>query len=233
MSAVANPVSEPAVAANSRVARLWQSSIGLKIAMALTGVILSGFVLVHMAGNLQVFQGEKALNDYAKLLRVEPALLWLARLILLGSVGLHIAAWLVLLSRNQQARPVRYASTTHRESTSASRSMRWTGPLLLAFIIYHILHMTTGTVHPSFHEGQAYHNLVAGLRVGPVALIYILAMIALGYHLWHGVWSLFQTLGAEQARYNSVGRRVATVFTVVVVLGFIAVPLAIITGLVK
>jgi succinate dehydrogenase / fumarate reductase cytochrome b subunit len=201
--------------------------------MAVTGVILSGFVLVHMAGNLQLFQGEKALDDYAKLLRAEPALLWLARLVLLGSVGLHIAAWLVLLGRNQQARPVPYSKTSYKESSFASRSMRWTGPLLLAFIVYHILHMTTGTVHPSFHEGRAYHNLVAGLRVAPVAIIYVLAMVVLGFHLWHGVWSLFQTLGAEQSRYHSPGRRVATVFTLVVVAGFIAVPLAILSGLVK
>lgn len=233
MNAVANPVSEPAVATSSRLARLWRSSVGLKIVMAVTGVILSGFVLGHMAGNLQVFQGEKALNDYAKLLRTEPALLWLARLVLLGSVGLHIAAWLVLRARNRRARPVAYRKVTHRESSFASRTMRWTGPLLLAFIVYHILHMTTGTVHPSFHEGGAYHNLVTGLRVVPVAIIYVLAMVALGFHLWHGVWSLFQTLGAEQARYQSLGRRAATVFTLVVVLGFIAVPLLIVSGFVK
>jgi succinate dehydrogenase / fumarate reductase, cytochrome b subunit len=233
MSAVANSVSGPAVATKSRLARVWRSSIGLKIAMAVTGVILSGFVLVHMLGNLQVFQGEKALDDYAKLLRVEPAFLWLARLVLLGSVVLHIAAWLMLLGRNQQARPVAYSKVSHRESSFASRSMHWTGPLLLAFIVYHILHMTTGTAHPDFQEGGAYHNLVTGLRVVPVAIIYVLAMVALGFHLWHGVWSLFQTLGAEQARYQSLGRRTATVFTLVVVLGFIAVPLAIVGGFVK
>jgi succinate dehydrogenase / fumarate reductase, cytochrome b subunit len=234
MSAVAaNPVSEPGKASRSRLARVWGSSIGLKIAMAITGVILSGFVLVHMAGNLQVFQGEQALNDYAKLLRAEPALLWTARLVLLASVGLHIVTWLALARRNQQARPVAYRMTSYKESSYASRTMRWTGPLVLAFIIYHVLHMTTGTVHPSFHEGSAYHNLVAGLRVAPVAVVYVLAMAALGFHLWHGVWSLFQTLGAEQARYESLGRRTATIFTVVVVLGFTLVPLAIVTGFVK
>ena len=122
---------------------------------------------------------------------------------------------------------------THRESSFASRSMRMTGPLLLAFIVFHILHLTTGTVHPGFQEGGVYHNLVAGLRVVPVAIIYVLAMVVLGFHLWHGVWSLFQTLGAEQARYGSLGRRVATVFTLVVVLGFIAVPLVVVSGFVK
>jgi succinate dehydrogenase / fumarate reductase, cytochrome b subunit len=234
MSAVVTKTaSGPGPASRSRLLRLWKSSIGLKILMALTGVVLSGFVLVHMAGNLQVFQGEKAINDYAALLRKEPAFLWIARLVLLTAVGVHIWAYLVLTRRNQQARRYAYKETAHRESSFASRSMRLTGPLLLAFIIYHILHMTTGTVHPQFHEGAAYHNLITGLGVVPVAVIYVLAMAMLGLHLWHGVWSMFQTLGAEQARYQSFGRRFATVFTLVVVLGFIAVPLAIVTGLVK
>jgi succinate dehydrogenase / fumarate reductase cytochrome b subunit len=208
------------------------SSIGLKIVMALTGVILTGFVLVHMLGNLQVFQGAQAINDYGKLLRKEPALLWAARLVLLAAVGLHIWAFLALTWKNRQARPQAYQSRKYRESSFASRSMVLTGPLLLAFIIFHILHMTTGTVHGSFQEGEVYHNVTAGLT-GIVGLFYILAMIALGYHLWHGIWSMFQTLGAPEDRYNSLGRRLATGLTLVVILGFIAVPLAVMTGLVK
>jgi succinate dehydrogenase / fumarate reductase, cytochrome b subunit len=234
MSAVAtNPISESGAASRSRLLRLWGSTVGLKIAMAVTGVVLSGFVLVHMAGNLQTFQGEAAVNNYAKLLRTEPALLWLARLVLLGSVGLHIGAWLVLVQRNLQARPQPYRTVSYRESSFASRSMRWTGPLLLAFIIYHILHLTTGTLHPSYEEGGAYHNLVSGLKVVPVAIIYVLAMAVLALHLWHGIWSLFQTLGADQPRYGSLGRNVATVFTFIVVLGFVVVPLAIVSGYIK
>ncbi len=232
MSAAANPVSVPAVATNSRLARLWRLTIGLKIVMAVTGVILSGFVLVHMAGNLQVFQGEKGqrLRQTAPR-RARLALAGEARPDRFGRIahrGLADA-----LQRNRRARPVAYSKVTRRESSFASRSMRWTGPLLLVFIVYHILHLTTGTVHPDFREGDAYYNLVTGLRVLPVAIVYVLAMLALGFHLWHGIWSLFQTLGAEQARYESAGRRTATVFTVVVVLGFIAVPLLIATGFVK
>ena len=145
----------------------WGSSIGLKIIMAVTGVILSGFVLGHMAGNLQVFQGQKAIDDYAKLLRAEPALLWTARP---GPARRRWGctsgpAW--CSGVNQQARPDGLPqATTYRESSFASRSMRLTGPLLLAFIIYHILHMTTGTVHPSFQEGGVYHNLVTALQGG-------------------------------------------------------------------
>ena len=140
---------------------------------------------------------------------MEPALLWTVRLVLLASVALHIWAWLTLLRKNLAARPQGLPGPeVPRSRTGPREAMRFTGPLLLAFIIYHILHLTTGTVHPSFKEGDVYHNLVAGLRVVPVALFYLLAMAALGFHLWHGVWSLFQTLGASQAKYDSFGRQV-------------------------
>jgi succinate dehydrogenase / fumarate reductase cytochrome b subunit len=208
------------------------SSIGLKILMALTGVVLSGFVLVHMLGNLQVFQGAKAIDEYGALLHKEPAILWTFRLVLLGAVGLHIWAFLALARKNRKARPQAYQTRKYRESSYASRSMVLTGPLLLAFIIFHILHLTTGTVHGSFEEGEVYHNLTTGLG-GVVGLFYVAAMVALAYHLWHGVWSMFQTLGAPEDRYNSTARRFATVFTLLVTLGFSAVPLAVLTGFLK
>ncbi|MFO0890615.1 MAG: succinate dehydrogenase cytochrome b subunit [Isosphaeraceae bacterium] len=233
MSAVASrPAVVPSPANRTRLQRMLTSSIGLKIIMALTGVILSGFVLVHMLGNLQVFQGAKAINDYGALLHKEPAILWTFRLVLLGSVGLHIWAFLALARKNSRARPQAYQSRKYRESSFASRSMILTGPLVLAFIIYHLLHLTTGTVHGSFEEGEVYHNLTSGLG-GVVGLFYIVAMVALAFHLWHGVWSMFQTLGAPEDRYNSLARRFATVFTLLVTLGFIAVPLAVLTGFLK
>jgi succinate dehydrogenase / fumarate reductase cytochrome b subunit len=217
----------------SRLGRFVRSSIGLKIVMAVTGVVLSVFVLGHMLGNLKVFEGAEALNAYGRLLRFEPALLWTARLGLLAAVGLHIWAYVVLTRTNLGARHQAYRVTVHKESSYASRSMRLTGPLLLGFVIFHLLHLTTGTVHPSFREGDVYHNVVAGLSGAPVALFYVVAMACLGVHLWHGVWSLFQTLGASQARYGSLGRRVATIFTLIVVLGFVAVPLSVLAGVVK
>jgi succinate dehydrogenase / fumarate reductase cytochrome b subunit len=201
--------------------------------MAVTGVILSGFVLGHMAGNLQVFQGEEAIDAYAKFLRREPAILWTVRLVLLASVGIHIWAYLVLTRRNQKARPEGYRAKSYKETTYASASMRLTGPVLLAFIVYHILHMTTGTVHSDFREGAVYHNLIVAFSDAPVAIVYLLAMGMLGFHLWHGVWSLFQTLGVSQPKRRSFGRWFATVFTLLVVLGFTAVPLAILIGGVK
>lgn len=232
--ASAAPVSTAAARrSSSRLARILLSSIGLKLIMAATGVILSGFVLGHMIGNLKAFEGAEALNAYGKLLHFEPALLWGVRFVLLGSIGLHIASWILLFRSNQAARPKGYQVVKRKEASLASLSMRVTGPLIVAFVIFHILHLTTGTVHPSFKEGDVYGNVVSGLRAAPVALIYVLAMICLGFHLWHGVWSLFQTLGAGQPRYSSFGRHFATVFTLVVVLGFIAVPLSVLAGVVK
>ena len=236
MSAVASsPAAGRRRVYRNRLQRMLSSSIGLKITMALTGVILSGFVLVHMLGNLQVYQGAEALDAYGKLLRKEPALLWTFRLVLLSAVGLHIWAVIVLTRKNLQARPQAYQTRKYKESSYASRSMIITGPLILAFIIYHILHLTTGTVHPDFQEGAVYHNLVVGLRAhwGIVGWIYVLAMIMLAFHLWHGVWSMFQTLGAPEDRYRSLGRRFATIFTILVTLGFASVPLAVMAGFLK
>ncbi len=232
-SAVTKSALDTGPGARHRLWRLWGSSVGMKIIMALTGVILSLFVLGHMAGNLQIFQGQASIDDYSKLLHKEPAILWTARIVLLTAVGLHIAAYLLLTRDNQRARPQAYQMTAHRESSFASRSMRLTGPLLLAFIIFHILHLTTGTVHPDYHEGLVYQNLISGLSVVWVAAVYVLAMLMLGFHLWHGVWSMTQTLGGNQPRYGSLGRKLATVFTIVVVAGFVIVPLAIVSGMVK
>lgn len=236
MSAVASsPATGRRRVYRNRLQRMLNSSIGLKITMALTGVILSGFVLVHMLGNLQVYQGAEALDAYGKLLRKEPALLWTFRLVLLSAVGLHIWAFIALTRKNLQARPQAYQARKYKESSFASRSMIITGPLILAFIIYHILHLTTGTVHPDFQEGAVYHNLIVGLwgLRGIVGVIYIVAMIMLAFHLWHGVWSMFQTLGAPEDRYRSLGRRFATIFTILVTLGFTSVPLAVLTGFLK
>ena len=158
MSAVASsPAAGRRPASRTRLQRMLTSSIGLKLTMALTGVILSGFVLVHMLGNLQVYQpvhdGVYPIDAYGKLLRMEPALLWTFRLVLLSAVGLHIWAYFTLTRKNLAARPQGYQARKYKESSFASRSMTITGPLLLAFIIFHILHMTTGTVHPEFRKG--------------------------------------------------------------------------------
>jgi succinate dehydrogenase / fumarate reductase, cytochrome b subunit len=212
-----------------------RSSIGRKVVMATTGVILVGFVIAHMIGNLQVYIGPEAMNDYAVWLRhvLHGAGLWIARAILLAAVILHIWAATSLTLSSRRARPVGYREQKWKESTYASRTMRWGGVIILLFLIYHILHMTTGTVHQSFIEGDVYHNFVAGFRVVPVSLFYIFAMLALGLHLKHGVWSMFQTLGVSHPRYIRAAHLLAWVVALVVVIGNISFPLAVLAGVVK
>ena len=212
-----------------------RSSIGRKVVMAVTGVILVGFVIAHLLGNLQVYLGPEAMNNYAVWLRqfLHGTGLWIARAILLVAVILHIwsAASLTLSSR--RARPVAYRERKWREATYASRTMRWGGVIILLFVIYHILHMTTGTVHQSFIEGDVYHNFVSGFRVVPVSLFYIFAMLALGLHLKHGVWSMFQTLGVSHPRSIRAAHVLAWIVAIVIVVGNISFPLAVLAGVVR
>src|SRR5262245_40855359 len=185
-----------------------RSSTGRKVVMAVTAPILFGFVLGHMIGNLQVYLGPEAMNGYAVFLRqvLHGAGLWIARAVLLVAVILHIWSATSLTLTSRRARPVGYREQRWRESTYASRTMRWGGVILLLFVIYHLLHFTTGTVHQSFIEGDVYHNFVAGFRSVPVSLFYIFAMLALGLHLRHGLWSMCQTLGVSHPRYIRAAR---------------------------
>ena len=223
----------PAPRPATRLGGLLGSTIGQKVVMAATGVALSGFVLAHMTGNLNVFRGAAAIDGYSRMLHAVPELLWVARLGLLAAVGLHIWAFVALTRRSVGARAEGYRQSAYQESTYASRSMRYSGPFLAAFIVFHILHMTTGTVHPHFEEGAVYQNLTTGLAVVPVAVFYLAAMATLAFHLFHGVWSVFQTLGSGAPRYASLGRQFATGFTIIVVGGFAAVPLAVLLGILR
>jgi len=211
------------------------STIGRKVVMAVTGAILFGFVLAHMLGNLQVYLGPEAMNNYAVFLRqmLHGTGLWIARAILLVAVVLHIwsAASLTLTSR--RARPEGYRREQWKESTYASRTMRWGGVILLLFIIYHLLHFTTGTLHQSFIEGDVYHNFVAGFRNVWVSAFYIFAMLALGLHLRHGLWSMCQTLGVSHPRYIRMAHVGAWIFAAIIVIGNISFPLAVLAGIVR
>ena len=214
----------------SQALHFYEAPIGKKVVMALTGAVLFGFVLGHMAGNLQFFLGRAVFDNYAASLRKVPALLWGIRALLLISVILHIVAAIQLTALQQKARPVGYKKKAAVDSSYASRTMMWSGPILAAFIVYHLLHFTLGTVHPSFEEGRVYDNVVAGFRVVPVAIAYIVAMVMLGMHLNHGVWSMFQSLGVGHPRYSTALRRAANIFSVLVVLGFISIPIAVLAG---
>src|SRR5262245_49895446 len=180
-----------------------RSSIGRKVVMAVTGAILLGFVLGHMIGNFTVYLGPEAINGYAVFLRefLHGAGLWIARAVLLVAVILHIWSATSLTLTSRKARPIAYAQVEWREANYASRTMRWSGVLIFAFIVYHLMHFTFGNAHPSFIEGDVYHNFIAGFRSVPVSVAYIVAMILLGLHLRHGLWSMFQTLGVSHPRY--------------------------------
>jgi succinate dehydrogenase cytochrome b subunit len=233
LSANAIPTTSRRDHAISRGPSFLASSIGRKVVMALTGAVLFGYVVVHMLGNLQMYLGPEALNAYAVKLREMPALLWGVRLLLLASAVLHVWAAASLTRTNMAARGAGYRERRDRESTYASRTMRWSGVILLLFIVYHILHLTVGSVHPSFVPGDVYHNVVAGFRVGIAPFFYILAMLSLGLHMYHGVWSFMQTLGLSHPRYDRLRYAFAVLVTAVVVLGNLSFPLAVMTGLVK
>jgi succinate dehydrogenase / fumarate reductase cytochrome b subunit len=218
-----------------RPAHFWSSTNAKKFIMAVTGVILFAFVIGHMLGNLQVFEGPDRLNAYGRFLHGVPELLWGVRIVLLASVILHIVASVQLALRKKKARPVGYSVRQNVASDYASRTMYWSGPILLAFVIYHLLHLTAGVVHPGgdFLEGDVYHNVVAGFQVWYVSAWYIFSMILLGFHIRHGAWSMFQSLGMNHPRHTPILKKGALVFAVVIAGGYISIPLAVLTGVVK
>jgi succinate dehydrogenase / fumarate reductase cytochrome b subunit len=214
----------------SKAQQFFEAPIGKKVVMAATGVILFGFVLGHMAGNLQFFLGQEKFDGYAELLRHTPALLWGVRVVLLVSVILHIVTSIQLTLLKRKARPVDYQKKEAVDSSYASRTMMWSGPILAAFIVYHLMHLTLGVGGLPFQSGRVYDNVIGGFRVIPVSIAYIVAMVLLGMHLNHGLWSMFQSLGIGHPRYSSWLRRFANVFSILVVLGFISIPIAVMAG---
>lgn len=225
-------VSALAVRAN---ATFLGSTVGRKVVMAVSGVILIGFVFVHMIGNMQLYLGPEALNHYAAFLRtfLHGAGIWIFRAVLLTAVGLHVWAATTLTLDSWAARPQGYRLWQAKDSTYASRTLRWGGVILALFLVYHLLHLTIGGAHPDFREGDVYHNVVAGFQVWYASAIYIVAMIALGLHLDHGVWSLCQTLGLQHPRYKRYVRLFARGFAILVVAGNISFPIAVLTGVVR
>ncbi len=234
----------------SKIGTIYGSSLGKKAIMAVSGIVLFGFVFVHMLGNLKMYLGAESYNHYASWLHEVgyPALphggmLLLARSALIAAVLVHIwAAWQVT-RQSRAARGGRYVKPHRVQVDYASRTMRWGGVIILLFVVYHLAHFTWGWVHPDFAEptvladgtivSQAYHNVVTGFRVWWVSLFYIVANIALAFHLYHGLWSLFQTLGWNHPKLNPWRRRLATAFAVIVTAGNISFPIAVLTGIVS
>lgn len=213
----------------------YRTSIGKKTVMAVTGIIGVGFVIGHMIGNLQIYLGAEALNRYARFLHGLGELLWVARIVLLTAVLLHIAAAVQLTIENRKARPARYVKQKHQESTFASRTMRYGGVILLLFIIYHLLHFTIGGAPggPELNKDNVYNNVVYGFQNPIVSAFYILAMASLGFHLMHGAWSMFQTLGFNNRRFNRMLRNVAMVIGIALFVGNISIPISVLLGFLK
>lgn len=219
----------------TRAASLWSSTVGKKIVMAVTGLIMLGFVIAHMAGNLQLFEGADRINTYSAFLH-GPAneVLWIVRVVLLISVIAHIVSAYQLTMLDRAARPVPYAKHELQAATIGSRTMRVGGVLLAIFIVLHILHFTTLTLRPApVTEGDVYGNVLASFRIWWVTAIYVVAMIALGLHLYHGLWSSVRTLGFEHGRLDPFKRPVAIALTLVIWAGFTLVPVAVFFHLVS
>jgi succinate dehydrogenase / fumarate reductase cytochrome b subunit len=223
-------VVEPGV---DRVLRFYRASIGKKAVMAATGFVLCGYVLAHLIGNLQIYLGRDQINRYAELLHAFPAFLWIARLVLLSVVGLHMVTSLQLWLLKRKARPCDYIKYSHVPPGYASRTMLWTGPLIALYIVYHVLHLTTGDIGLPFIPLDAYDNVVGGFLKPAVSIVYILAMLALSMHLYHGLWSMFQSLGVSHPRRTPLIKRCAAGLAIVSAAGFISIPFAVLIGLVR
>jgi succinate dehydrogenase / fumarate reductase cytochrome b subunit len=208
----------------SRLQVVWESSVGKKAVMAVTGIVLVAYLVTHVAANLLVFDGPDRINTYAALLHGTGAALCGARLVLLVAAILHIVAAVQLTARSRAARPQPYAGGRDPQiSTLAARTIRWGGVLILVFLVYHILHFTTGTAHPDFIELNPYHNVTTGFLNPWVAAFYVVAMLALGLHLYHGVWSSGRSLGMSQPSPRPLHRRLALLLAGFISLGFVAI----------
>jgi succinate dehydrogenase / fumarate reductase cytochrome b subunit len=214
----------------NRFLALWETTVGKKVAMAASGIVLILFLVSHTISNVLIFRNPGHLDAYAAWLRSLGPALWAARAGLVAIAIIHIAAAYQLTLRARQARPVPYAERKHQVATYASRTMRWGGALLLVFIVFHILHFTTGTFHPDFRPGLVGRNVVVGFMVTPVAVFYLVAMLFLGLHLSHGIWSAIQTLGFNHPAYNRSRRLLASGLAILVAGGLAAIPAAAILG---
>ena len=215
------------------LARFWSSSIGKKAVMAVTGLIMIAFLIAHVLGNLQVFAGPLKINEYSAALHRLGPLLWLARGGLIVALVLHVIAAYQLTQRKRTARPIGYADADPQVSTFASRTIRWGGVLLLVFIVLHLLHLTFGTIHPAFDRKDVYGNMIVAFQVWWVALLYLLAMIGVGLHLYHGTWSSIRTLGLTRASANPLKRRATALLVWAIYLGFSIIPIAVLAGIVR
>ena len=218
-----------------RLREFYGSMVGKKAVMGVTGLIGIGFVILHSLGNLLVFRGPDAINSYSHFLKSTGELLWALRILLIVAVVLHVIAAVQLTKQSRAARPIGYVKRDPQAATIASRTMRWGGALLLVFIVVHILHFTTGTIRPSgfFSHQDVYANIVTSFRIWWVSLFYVLSMIALGFHLFHGAWSSVRSIGVRPDSKEPLHHRISLLLAILIWAAFTAVPVAVFTGLVR
>lgn len=214
----------------SRVAAFWRSLVGKKIVMAVTGVILFLFVVGHLLGNLQIFDGPERLNAYSAFLKKLGEILWAIRAILLISLILHVIASIQVSVASLKARPVGYEDKKRIETSFAARTMIWSGPLIFFYVVYHLMMFTFLTTGPGYSETDVYRNEVLAFQVPAITAVYILAMLFLGLHLYHGAWSMLHTLGASSPRYRVLRRTVAPIVAILITAGYITIPVAVLAG---
>lgn len=216
----------------SRLALFWDSSIGKKALMALSGLVLALYVVAHLVGNLQIYSGPTVINEYAAWLHSKPAMIWAARIVLLAAVGIHAIAGIQLYMRRGQSRPVAYHTKKNIQGSAPSQTMIWSGVLILFFVVVHLLDLTTGTLNPQFQSLKAYENVVASFSRPLMAIFYVVAMVGLGFHLWHGIYSMFHSLGLTHPRYTPGVRKGAAAVGTILALGLASIPLFVLLGMV-
>lgn len=216
-----------------RALTLYSTSIGKKVAMALSGVILVGFTVVHLAGNINLYFGPEAFDGYAAKLREYMPLLWTARVVLLAAVSVHIVSAFQLFLKKRQARPVPYAKKKDVASDYATKTMYWSGPILLFYIAFHLMHMTFGVAMGLYewNETSPYLNLVHGFQHWQIVLPYVLGVLALGTHLFHGIFSMFQSVGASHPKYDHLRRDLAIGLATLLTIGNLSFPASVMAGL--
>lgn len=232
---IKNELSERPVSRRTpnRLAAFYGATVGKKAVMAVSGVVLLLFVVGHLAGNLQIFLGAEKLNDYAALLHRTPELLWLARTGLLVALAAHVIASVQLVLVNRRARPIRYAVKRDVETNYAARTMAVSGPLVLLYVTYHLAMFTFLVTGPGYSPTDVYRNVVSAFQSPAISGIYIVAMLLLGLHLYHGAWSMLHTLGISSQRYRRLRRVMAPAFAIAVTAGYVSIPLAVLAGIVR
>jgi succinate dehydrogenase / fumarate reductase cytochrome b subunit len=216
-----------------RIRAFWRSLVGKKVVMAVTGVILLLYIVGHLLGNLQIFEGPERLNAYAAFLKSTGELLWAVRIVLLLSLVLHIIASVQVSLASKRARPADYEAKKSIETSYAARTMIWSGPLIFLYVVYHLAMFTFLVTGPGYSPTDVYRNEVQAFQVPAISLFYVVAIVFLGMHLYHGAWSMLHTLGASNPRYRVLRKTIAPILAIAITVGYIAIPIAVLMGFIS